>query len=149
MDDKVNYCWNCGQPIPFSTGKRKRHYCNDTCRITYKRKTEQSKANTKTEQDDVAVNDRSVATVEQGKLLAKVFDNDPYHLIANYGQPDCECKHCQAVKVNKSKHTLNHGPYKPASELAMHEINRVSLPGDKDYDGVCLDSKYDSQRRAG
>ena len=45
-----NYCWNCGKLIPFSTGKRKRRYCNDSCRMAYKRKTEQSKANIKTEQ---------------------------------------------------------------------------------------------------
>lgn len=40
MDNK-NYCWNCAGLIPLSTGRRKRHYCNDACRMAYKRKTEQ------------------------------------------------------------------------------------------------------------
>jgi hypothetical protein len=54
--------------------------------------------------------------------------------IINYGQPDCECKHCQNHRANKgSKLTLNHGKYKTAKELADNEINRVSLPGDADY----------------
>ncbi len=40
----------------------------------------------------------------------------------NYGQPDCECKHCQ---TNRVKHTINHGAYKPATQLAEHELNRA------------------------
>ena len=55
---------------------------------------------------------------------------------ANFGQPDCECMHCRAVKSNKSNHVLNHGPYKPASELKPNELNRVALPGDVDYRGI-------------
>ena len=54
--------------------------------------------------------------------------------IPNYGQPDCQCKHCQQHRtVAGSKRTLNHGPYKTADQLAEHEGNRVSLPGDADY----------------
>ncbi len=36
--------------------------------------------------------------------------------------------------------------YKTAAELGEHELNRVSLPGDPDYDGVCLDAKCDDHR---
>ena len=55
---------------------------------------------------------------------------------ANFGQPNCECKHCQSVRSNKSNHVLNHGPHKSASELSLNELNRVALPGDVDYRGA-------------
>lgn len=65
-------------------------------------------------------------------------------LPANFGQTDCQCKHCRAVKVNGSKHTLNHGAYKTVSQLADNELNRVSLPGDIDYAGLCSKPHEDS-----
>lgn len=52
----------------------------------------------------------------------------------NYGQQDCQCQHCQANRRNGSSHTINHGPYKTAAELGPHELNRVTLPGDSDYE---------------
>lgn len=53
---------------------------------------------------------------------------------ANYGQPDCECRHCQQTKVRRERGlVLNHGKYKMMNELDADEINRVSLPGDVDY----------------
>jgi hypothetical protein len=61
--------------------------------------------------------------------------------IPNYGQSDCQCRHCRALKSNgldKQGYTLNHGPYKPAKDLKDKELNRVSLPGDPDYGGVAL-----------
>lgn len=56
-------------------------------------------------------------------------------VIPNYGQPDCECMHCQSNRANDNRHIINHEPYK--TDLAANEINRVSLPGDPDYAGVC------------
>lgn len=66
---------------------------------------------------------------------------------ANYGQAGCQCQHCRQLVAKKSKSFLNHGAYKPVSELSSNEHNRVSLPGDVDYTGGCLGSKYDSHRR--
>lgn len=54
---------------------------------------------------------------------------------AHYGTPDCACQHCRQVAGSGSHHTLNHGPYKTATQLAPGELNRVALPGDVDYDG--------------
>jgi hypothetical protein len=45
--------------------------------------------------------------------------------------PDQPCLHCQSQN-GKIKH-INHGAYKPHHALADGEVNRVSLPGDKDY----------------
>ncbi len=64
----------------------------------------------------------------------------------NFGCPDCRCKHCHQAKTNGNKHTINHSSWKPVKELAVHELNRVSLPGDVDYNGVCADAAYDSHR---
>lgn len=55
---------------------------------------------------------------------------------ANFGQPDCECRHCANNRNNGSRLVINHGPYKPVSELKDNEVNRVSLPGDVDYRGA-------------
>lgn len=56
--------------------------------------------------------------------------------IPNYGQADCQCKHCQSNRANGSRHTINHGDYKPAALLGATELNRAALPGDPDYAGV-------------
>ncbi len=57
---------------------------------------------------------------------------------ANFGQPDCECKHCQYNRTYGNRFTLNHGAWKSVSELGKQEFNRVSLPGDVDYVGVAI-----------
>lgn len=66
-------------------------------------------------------------------------------LPANYGLDNCECVQCRILKASKSKYSLNHGPYKNGNELNDNELNRASLPGDSDYDGVCLDEKYNDR----
>ena len=55
------------------------------------------------------------------------------HQPVSFGLENCECGHCQAVKNSGSHHTLNHGPYKTATQLSPSELNRVPLPGDVDY----------------
>lgn len=68
---------------------------------------------------------------------------------ANYGTPDCACKHCQTERSKAGgRRLINHGAYKDRNQLADKEVNRVSLPGDVDYDGVCNEPKYDSHRIA-
>lgn len=52
---------------------------------------------------------------------------------ANFGQSDCQCRHCQNNRNNGSRLTINHGPYKRSHELVQGEVNRISLPGDVDY----------------
>ncbi len=72
-------------------------------------------------------------------LNATILPPDPVALPANFGQPDCECKHCRNNRANGSKHRINHGPYKTAGELADNELNRVTFPSDPDYkhEGIC------------
>ncbi|MHC4121953.1 MAG: hypothetical protein ACYSSI_00135 [Planctomycetota bacterium] len=59
----------------------------------------------------------------------------------NYGQPDCQCMHCQTNRANGNRHTINHGSHKLHHELGPRELNRVTLPGDIDYKKACL--KYE------
>lgn len=50
---------------------------------------------------------------------------------ANYGTPICECQHCQNYRrAGKPVAGLNHGA------CIKGQANRVSLPGDVDYQGV-------------
>ena len=62
----------------------------------------------------------------------------------NYGLPDCECVHCQQNRRMGGKFVLNHSRYMTDDELVekfretgQRWINRVSLPGDVDYVGIC------------
>lgn len=96
------------------TGRQKR-YCSDRCRVSQTR-------------TDLA------AKPEQAGLT------NPN--IENYSQSDCKCQMCRSSANNGYKHTINHGDYKPAVELADKELNRVSLPGDPDYQDCCI--KVDS-----
>jgi hypothetical protein len=60
---------------------------------------------------------------------------DPQKLIPNFGQPDCQCKHCQSVRSGNLKLTVNHGEFIP-NAFSFGIVNRVSLPCDIDYSGV-------------
>lgn len=81
---------------------------------------------------------KAKGVTEEGVMqgVTKIQDT-PEFAIPDYGQADCQCKHCKQNRTNGGKHTINHGPYKTASQLADNEVNRVSLPGDPDYVGVC------------
>lgn len=72
-------------------------------------------------------------TQDESKVIP-VIPKQPENVIPNYGQPNCQCRHCQTARTNKSKNVINHGSYKTASQLVENEINRVILPGDPDYE---------------
>ena len=55
-------------------------------------------------------------------------------LPANFGQPDCECMHCKQNRKAVKPLLINHEQYKHADQLLAKEVNRVSLPGDVDYE---------------
>ena len=113
----------CGKEL---SGKQR--FCSDKCRMMFNRttrtgKTEQPEQNTQPEQ------------VEQTKPN---ISNKP----CNYGLTDCTCMHCQTARVNKSNARLNHGEPMSAADLVLNGYthNRVTLPGDADYVGVCSEA---------
>jgi hypothetical protein len=119
----MNKCLNnCGTEI-----SSRAKFCSDKCRMSYKRSEpehEQSaNPNTNKPEQPTRTNPNT----------------------ANHGQPNCECLHCQS-KNGKIKH-INHGLHKPAHALADGEVNRVSLPGDKDYTGQAVeqDGQWESR----
>ena len=67
--------------------------------------------------------------ITQPEDVTPVIPNMP----ANYGQPDCICRHCMNNRAQGNRLTINHGPYKTAAQLKSSEVNRQSLPGDVDY----------------
>ena len=105
-------CNQCNEEFEGRAGAK---YCSTKCRV---------KAN-RNKTDGVSVTDVT------DKLSVTVTDKP-----ANFGQPDCECRHCRNNQASGGHKVINHGPYKTAFELGQHEINRVSLPGDVDYKGV-------------
>lgn len=74
--------------------------------------------------------DTALAIMEvTGNLPGEMQDNLP----ANFGLVDCQCRHCCNNRKHSPHLTINHGPHKTFSELKDGEVNRVSLPGDADY----------------
>lgn len=51
-----------------------------------------------------------------------------------YGSKQCRCVCCKNNRLLLKPRVVNHWAYKPASELAKNEINRVSMAGDVDYE---------------
>ncbi len=75
----------------------------------------------------------------QAVELAKQRQEDEEYLTAlpaNFGEPDCQCTHCKNNRTHTQQLDINHGAWKPADRLGKNEINRVTLPGDIDYEGV-------------
>jgi len=103
-------CIQCGNE--FEAKRKTALYCSGKCRKLAFRKT------------PVSVPEVSVPPIAENAKPA------------NYGQADCQCKHCQASRSHDHRWVINHGPWKSLHELAANEVNRVSLPGDVDYHGV-------------
>jgi len=112
-------CLVCGTVIK---GRADKKTCSDKCKKAHQRLKGTNKGDT--------------AKGDNGPAVAKLPCSDPKEFPANYGQPDCQCKHCQASRSRANGRLINHGPWKSASQLAANEVNRVSLPGDVDYHGV-------------
>lgn len=121
-------CMNkCGKEV---TGRGK--YCSLGCKQAAYRDRQTVTSVT----DSVTVRPESVTVEPSVTEFNKIAADFNTNLIPNFGLPNCDCKHCLQNRANGSKHTINHGPYKTASQLGDKELNRVSLPGDADYDGV-------------
>ena len=114
----MNKCVMCGK------GSGKGRTCGNTCRSVLARAT---------------VKGLSVA-VDSDATLAHATVDKP----ANFGQPDCQCYMCRTNRTLGNKNAINHEAWKPANQLDDNEINRVALPGDVDYVGVCkqVDGKW-------
>jgi len=120
-------CLNCGVKV-----SSKAKYCSDKCRKAFTRRTNKSDINPDKPKSD---------TPSRTEPKCRIGLPERTKEIPNYGQPDCQCRHCRVLRANgqdKQGYTLNHGPYKQAGELAAYEVNRISLPGDKDYGGVAI-----------
>lgn len=107
-------CTQCGTEM---TGRADARYCSAKCRMKANRN--------KTE---------AVSVTDVTDKLSVTDTDKP----ANFGQSNCQCRHCQNNRTHGSRLTINHGPYKPASELRDGEVNRVSLPSDVDYRGCVV-----------
>ena len=127
-------CLNC---VKEATGRSK--YCSDKCKVSYNRnKKRNSVTETESVTDVYKSGADSLSTHHERFVAGGGKDNCLARLPANFGQPDCECKHCQYNRTYGNKFTLNHGVWKSVSELGKQEFNRVSLPGDIDYVGVAV-----------
>ena len=108
-------CIVCGK-------ESKNECCSGRCRARKSRRTRT---------DEAHAPERTLKQPPPLDIVYSLVGNDVKP--ANFGQPDCECQHCQTNRVNGNKHTINHGAWKSAQELDEGELNRVALPGDVDY----------------
>jgi hypothetical protein len=127
----MNKCKNCGKDCD-------KTYCCGACKVSYHR----HKPVTVDVTGSVTVTKEDVTVTD---VTEPVTDNVTA-LPANFGLPDCACYHCRQNRSQPEARqlTINHGPAKLACELLPNEINRQTLPGDIDYDGVCvqIDGKW-------
>lgn len=133
-------CKRCAKCLE-QRGNRPRLYCDDACRKAFMRHGQSITEENQSERK---------RTTQSGQSLS--------------GQPKADTptmheQQCAANNQTRSKtdqHAINTGPPKSFDELDAGEHNRVSLPGDDDYDGcvtvqagVGYDSKQYSDKRYG
>lgn len=96
----------------------------------------QQRRRDKVKAKDVTIPGCDVAAIKEypdGKVELISVEDVYKPPIENFGQPGCQCKHCQQNRNQGSRHIINHGPYKKEAELKGRELNRVALPGDPDF----------------
>ena len=109
--------------------------CSGACRARKSRRTNMNQgARSEAHAEQIKADDQPKPRAKDPKLLETLGTGKG---IPNFGQPNCQCKQCQAYRIAKKDISLlNHGPYKQANHLGEGEANRVSLPGDQDYEGI-------------
>jgi len=127
----------CNEPI---TGRQV--FCSDKCRKSHKRKSDiiptksdicpdKPNSDTQVGQGSFARSSKAFGVLcdmnkQAGVLAHDVPDGDPIDLLE------------YATRTNPE--LLNHGPYMTSAGLdkAGLKANRVPIPGDYDYEGVCV-----------
>lgn len=134
-------CKQCG----INEVEGKQVYCSDRCRKAFARtrppahRTYEAKVGHVC--PDKSKTDKQVGQrAKDAKTLQLLGTGEG---VVNFGKSDCQCKHCQSNRANNGRLVINHGPYKPVGQLADHEVNRVSLPGDPDYVGVATKERVE------
>ena len=76
----------------------------------------------------------TVTDVGKNDIAILQASGDVHMKPATYGQADCQCMHCKTNRVNGTKLNIIHDR---SPNKTSQDVQRVSLPGDVDYDGVC------------
>lgn len=114
-------CKQCGKE--FEAARSTAKYCSESCKQHAKR-------------DTLTVDTLSNDTLRDPVVDTLSVTERPVYS----GGPDCSYQHCRQARGNSSRLSRIHGPWLPTSQLAtMGSLvrNRVTLPGDSDYIGVC------------
>ena len=113
-------CVQCNQP--YEAIKATSRYCSAKCRVAANRA------------GSVTVTPLSVTPEPSGS----VTQADPVTL--RHADPVSvtldDCLHVQQAAGSTSHNTVNTYQWLSAGQLPPHTVNRVSLPGDADYNGV-------------
>jgi len=137
-------CLNCGKEV-IQAGNRPKLYCGDSCRMSHKRSESANKNVPESPILDELCPTRTIVPSIRTAYPNKILNEQPIRtgaLPENYGQPDCQCRHCQNNIKNNLGLTINHG--KRVNQTNPKHVNRVSLPGDIDYIGVGHKTAQDS-----
>ena len=114
----MNKCIECGGG--YEAKRSTSRFCSDKCKLAYHR-------NKVSVTDDTVKEDFDTVTLNSSVTVIPP-------VLTYTGGEGCGCGMCK----NKSDRIINHGDYKMAGDLAEGEINRVSVPGDVDYDGCMI-----------
>jgi hypothetical protein len=139
-------CLQCNKAIEQVDGKRAKKYCSQTCKQAFYRKNKDSAIlaqkqglenapESATIDDNVTVDNVTPHIVTSNRNNT-ISDKFPLTHKGAAGNDDCVCMHCQQNMRSSNKLIINHGQPKTIDQLGHNEVNRVSLPGDRDYIGV-------------
>ena len=120
----MNKCIACG--VEYEAKRSTSRFCSDKCKLAYHR-------NKVSVTDDTVKEDFDTVTLNSSVTVIPP-------VLTYTGGDGCGCGMCKNNESRplKERKIINHGPYKPAGDLAENELNRVSVPGDVDYDGCMI-----------
>jgi hypothetical protein len=120
-------CKQCGN-------ESKTKYCSGKCRSAAYRARTSARPKTEAHAHETSAHAKNERTESPELSAAHTANNN---LPLNFGLDNCQCKHCQQCRTNNLNVTLWHGKQAVVIGSGLIPLNRVSLPGDIDYIGVC------------
>lgn len=151
-------CMNCGKDVPQTEGKRPKLYCNEACKKAVQRKAKLIDNGTKpiSGHNRTGISGQPVTDLEKCRYCGKslpALQKPRRYPGACYGcaieQPppitkDNTLSSRPALEFTGQMTPSERANYKTAAELAVLSkevgkpvFNKVSVPGDDDYDGIC------------
>jgi hypothetical protein len=139
-ESEAGKCLICGNSCRGKT-------CSGKCRAKLSRRTQQAHALGAHGQSARIIDQQVIElTGEEQALPSSALIADTIHIIPILTMHERQCAANNETRSKVDQHTINTGLHKSYDKLDKNEHNRVSLPGDDDYDGVVTEATVASTR---